>query len=176
MYSLCMNYQLASYLLAATRPAALSRVIDTASAVSVGLLAGALLIESAVLVPYWRTLSPHEFGVHHHGFAERLYRFFAPLTMVAVALSLLSGLRQLWPTYSDEAGGWLTLAGSALAVSLLVFYGLYFRTANIRLPEVARAGNQTQLDAALRQWHSVHRVRTAVSLVALLLLILGLSY
>ena len=170
-----MNYQRAN-LAASTDPSAFVTVLETASVVSIGLLAGALLIESAVLVPYWRTLSPHDFDVNHHGFAERLYRFFAPLTTIAVALALISALHQLWAAYRDAADGWLTLSGSAVAVSLLVFYGLYFRRANILLPELARAGSTSQLDAALRQWHQVHRVRTAVSLIALVLMTLGLSY
>lgn len=168
-----MNYSLATHLASTAGPTAL---LETASVVSLGLLSGALLIESVVLVPYWRTLSSEEFGAHHHGFSGRLYPFFAPLTTVAVALALLSGLRQLWAGYREAAGGWLTLSGSALAVSLLAFYGLYFRTANIRLPEVARAGCQSQLDAALRQWHQVHRVRTTVSLIGFVLMTLGLTY
>lgn len=133
-------------------------------------------MESTVLVPYWRTLSPDEFGMHHQGIADRLYRLFAPLTTAAAALTLVSGLLRLWPEYRDASGGWLTVSGSALAVSLLAFYGLYFRTANLRLPEVARAGGQSQLDAALRQWHRVQRVRTAVSIIGLALMTIGLAY
>ncbi len=176
MYSSVVNYQRTTHLAATGDPTALSTTLDTASVIGVGLLAGALLIESAVLVPYWRTLGPHEFEAHHRDFAERLYRFFAPLTTVAVALSLMSGLRQIWAAYRDAAGDWLTVSGSALAVSLMAFYGLYFRTANKRLPELAGAGCQSQLDAALHQWHQVHRVRTAVGLIGLVLMTLGLSY
>ncbi len=150
--------------------------LDAATVVSIGLLAGALLLETAVLVPHWRSLSVGEFAALHGAFASRLYRFFAPLTVVSVALSVASGVLHLRVDARHAAGAWLTLTGSALAASLMAFYGLYFRTANLRLPEVATAGSQPRFDAMLRRWHRVQQIRTAVSVVALALATLGLAY
>ena len=63
-------------------------LLDLAAVGLLGTLSGALLAEGIVLVPYWRALQPAEFTDLHHGFAPRLYRFFAPLTALAVTVAI----------------------------------------------------------------------------------------
>jgi hypothetical protein len=103
------------------------------AAVILGLLAGALALEGFVLVPYWRSLRATAFAELHAGFAPRLFRFFAPLTTAAVTVSAASGVAVMW--IRDRAwADWFTVGSAVFAASLLVFYRLYFHSANERLP------------------------------------------
>lgn len=57
-----------------------------------GLLAGALLLEGALLVPYWRTLSAQAFYDLHPVYGPKLFRFFAPLTTAGPALATVAAV------------------------------------------------------------------------------------
>ncbi len=137
------------------------RVITT---MGLGLLAGALLTEALVLVPYWRTISGAAFTALHEGVAPRLYSFFAPLTIGAVGVAALSGIVTRWSSWSSAmvAADWFSVGASVLAISLLGFYRLYFEKANEELPGLARMPDPTRLTEALRRWQKVHAIRTVV--------------
>ena len=144
------------------------------SVVSLGLLAGSLLLEGLVLVPHWRSLGSSAFAELHAGFAPRLYRYFAPLTAGAVLISVSAALAVAWTT-EPNATDWFTVAAGAFAASLLAFYRLYFHSANARLPLLARSGDALGLSSELHRWQRTHQVRTAVSLVAFVLAELGVA-
>jgi predicted neutral ceramidase superfamily lipid hydrolase len=135
--------------------------VNTAAAIGLGVLSGALVTEAVVLVPYWRSISPESFTAHHDGFAPRLYRYFAPLTVSAVVLSAISGVVAVLSAQRDPAK-WLTVASSVLATSLLGFYRFYFEAANRRLPSLARLEEPDALSQELRRWQLIHQVRTGV--------------
>jgi hypothetical protein len=147
-----------------------TRVLAT---VALGLLAGALLTEGAVLVPYWRSISNQAFSRLHDGVAPRLYAYFAPLTITAVLLATASGAfaTRSGPVTTDD---WLTIASSALAISLLGFYRWYFQRANRALPKFARLEDPAQLAAELRRWQLIHTVRTGVCVASFLAAVLAL--
>jgi Domain of unknown function (DUF1772) len=133
--------------------------------IALGLLAGALLTEAAVLVPCWRSISPQAFSGLHEEVAPRLYVYFAPLTICAVLLASASGAIAAASSL-ESVDLWLTIGSSVLAVSLLGFYRLYFEAANRRLPGLARLEDPTQFVAELRRWQVVHTVRTCVCLAS----------
>jgi Domain of unknown function (DUF1772) len=139
--------------------------IQVLATIGLGLLAGALLTEAAVLVPYWRSISSQSFNELHEGVAPRLYSYFAPLTIGAVVLAAVSGVVAA-TSLPRGLEHWLTIASSLLAVSLLGFYRLYFESANRRLPDLARLADSSQLVAELRRWQSIHAVRTGVCLTS----------
>lgn len=144
------------------------------SAVSVGLLAGALFLEGFVLVPFWRSLRPEAFVDLHGGFAPRLYRFFAPLTATATSMALISGIAVAWRDQRALAD-WSTVASAVLEVSLLAFYRMYFHAANQRLPVLAATNSNAALSAELHRWHRIHQARTGVSVAAFVLAVLGVA-
>ena len=133
--------------------------------VCLGLLAGALLTEAAVLVPFWRSISRQTFSVLHEGVAPRLYAYFAPLTIATVLLAATSGVVAV-ASEPMGAADWLTIGSSVLAISLLGFYRLYFDRANRVLPELARNEDPTKLIAELQRWQTIHNVRTGVCLAS----------
>jgi hypothetical protein len=138
-------------------------LLQFASTLALGLLAGALCFEGLVMVPYWRSLSARAFSELHAGFAPRLYRFFAPLTVGAVTLSVASGIAVVVAGSGFPAHGF-TLISAALGASLLAFYALYFHASNERLPSLAIKGDEIRLRRELTRWHKIHIVRCVVCL------------
>jgi hypothetical protein len=143
----------------------MSEAVRVLATVGLGLLAGALLTEAAVLVPYWRSMSLDTFGVLHEGVAPRLYGYFAPLTLIAVLVAATSGAMAAasQPSVADD---WLMIGSAVLAVSLLGFYRWYFERANRQLPQLAHDGDASGLAAELARWQLIHAVRTGVCLAA----------
>ncbi|GAB3760478.1 hypothetical protein GCM10028796_09170 [Ramlibacter monticola] len=141
----------------------LAAVAGLAAAALLGLLAGALLAEGALLVPYWRTLPPEQFYALHPTWGPRLYRFYAPLTIATPLAALLSALVA---GVVGVGGGRLLAACAAalLALALVACYGLYFRRAN---DEFARcAVPPGELAAALARWAAWHRARVVIAILA----------
>jgi hypothetical protein len=141
-----------------------SQLLPLMAAASLGLLAGALLAEDRLLVPYWRTLSAEAFYAAHPTVGPLLYRFFAPLTMAAPLAAVLAMVQ-----VSLQSGGLTprSLAASATAVltcSLVAIYLMYFKSANEAL--LARAVSATDLPMALARWAGWHRARVFVCVAA----------
>jgi hypothetical protein len=120
----------------------ISSILSFATAVTLGLLAGSLLLEGAVLVPFWQKLTPKEFFVLHPAFGRRLFYYFAPLTLLA---ALVPALSALW------------LMG-------LSFFPLYFRKANEAFSN--RIVSDEELTGRLSEWAKVHAIRTVIAIVS----------
>ena len=131
-----------------------------AAAGLLGLLAGALLAEGALLVPYWRTLSPDQFYALHPTYAPRLYRFYAPLTIAAPLAALVSAGLAL--VAGDHVAA--TWAAALLALALVACYGLFFKRANEDFAR--RAVPAGELAAALARWAAWHRARVVIAMLA----------
>jgi hypothetical protein len=128
-----------------------------AAAVFSGLLAGSLLLEGLVLVPFWKNLKFKEFFAFHHLFGQALFRYFAPLTTAGVAAPILAAL---W------AGGqsiWLNVSAVG-SLAVLLFFPFYFKRANEAFTNKQVA--EADLPGRLAQWARVHTLRTVISLVA----------
>src|SRR5262245_25378869 len=66
--------------------------VDVLAAVGLGLSAGAMLTEGAVLVPWWRSMSPESFLGWYAANAARLFWFFGPLEMASALLAVAAGV------------------------------------------------------------------------------------
>lgn len=126
-----------------------------------GLLAGALWAEGALLVPYWKTLKPDEFYRLHPEYAPRLFRFFAPITALAPALALASACLA-W--YNQAEARWLSSLTALLATSLVFIYFLYFKKTNLAFSRAAIA--PVDLPGELNRWHNWHRLRVVICILA----------
>lgn len=142
-------------------------MIETLSILTTGILglfAGSLLTEALLLVPFFRALRFEEFNRLHHEFGPRLYRYYAPLTISATVLPIVSAAAT---TLADAQHWMITCAPAALALMILATYLLYFRDAN-------RAFAEKRLDAPalakeLARWAGVHNFRTVLAIGAFLI-------
>jgi hypothetical protein len=146
----------------------LAALAGLAAATLLGLLAGALLAEGALLVPYWRTLSPEQFYALHPTYGPRLYRFYAPLTIAAPLAALVSaGLATAVGVHVAAAWG-----AALLTLALLACYGLFFRRANDAFTRHAVAAEE--LPAALARWAAWHHARVVIAILAFVCSLLAL--
>ena len=134
------------------------------AAASLGLLAGALLAEDRLLVPYWRTLSAEAFYALHPTYGPLLYRFFAPLTMAAPPAAVLAVVQVTLQSGSLAPRSLAAIAAAVLTCGLVAIYLLYFKSANEAF--MRRAVSATDLPAALARWATWHRARVIVCVAA----------
>ncbi len=141
-----------------------SQLLPLMAAVSLGLLAGALLAEDRLLVPYWRTVPAETFYALHPTYGPLLYRFFAPLTMAAPLAAVLAVAQVTLQSGGLTPRGLAAIAAAVLTCSLVAIYLLYFKAANEAFER--RAVSAPDLPAALARWAAWHRVRVLICLAA----------
>jgi len=134
-------------------------LIEFLTVAATGLLAGALLTEACVLVPYWQKMPPAEFLSLHHTMSTSLFRYFAPLTIMGTSIPIVTGVVALLAGMKNSA---LYCISALCAITLLVFYFGFFKNANQsfvteQVPEKA--------ERTLATWSRLHNIRTAFSIV-----------
>lgn len=122
-----------------------------------GLSAGAMLAEAAVLVPHWRALPPGEFLGWYAANASRLLDFFGPLEIAALALAILAAAVR-------RRGRGAMTAAAALALAVLVPFPLYFRAVNASFADGSIAHDAVA--GELARWAAWHWARTVIGVAA----------
>ncbi len=142
----------------------LSQLLPLLAAANLGLLAGALLAEDRLLLPYSRTLSADEFYALHPTYGPLLYRFFAPLTMAAPLAAVLSAVQVTLQSGLVAPRSLTAIAAALLTCSLIAIYLLYFKAANEAFER--RTVPAADVPEALARWAAWHRVRVWICLAA----------
>jgi hypothetical protein len=132
-----------------------------------GLSAGAMLAEGAVMVPHWRSLPPPDFLGWYAANAARLLRFFGSLEIAAVVFALAAAAVPRAP-----GRGRLALAG-LLAFAVLVPFPLYFQAVNASFADGTIAHDA--LPGELGRWAAWHWGRTALGVGAFVAGLLALG-
>lgn len=128
------------------------------STLALGLFAGSLLTEAMILVPYWRRMKASEFFELHGSLGPNLFRYFAPLTSIAVGLSVALAV-------VAGTGNIPWLISAALCLVALAIFFIYFRVANNRF--ATHDLEESALSGELKKWSSWHWLRTALVIIAL---------
>lgn len=147
----------------------LAEAMPLLAAAALALFIGALFTEAMVLVPMWRAMQPQEFFTLHAAHAHRLYRFFAPLTVIATLLAVAAAATSIATQRAQTAA---SVVAAALALVVLSTYPLYFQRANASF--AAASISHQDLPAELARWAGWHWFRTVVGLVALASALLAL--
>ncbi|MEO9635134.1 MAG: DUF1772 domain-containing protein [Roseobacter sp.] len=135
-------------------------LVHILSTFSIGLFAGALLTEGCILVPYWRRMDASDFFRLHGNMGFDLFRYFAPLTVLAVTMSILSAGISL---ASDAPVIWPLVAAGLCVVVLSIFF-LYFKKTNDKFAK--HIIQDSQLPAELSRWAMWHWFRTVLVMIA----------
>lgn len=147
----------------------IANVAAVLAVVALGLSAGAVVAEGAVLVPFWRSLPPAAFLAWYRDHGDRLLKFFGPLEVAAAGLTLVA-LALCWFHGAARFGA---LAVSALlALAVLAAFPMYFQKVNASFATGTIAADD--VPEALRRWACWHWARTAIALGAFLSAISGL--
>ncbi len=129
----------------------MDQILHLLSSGILGIFLGAQLAEAKLLVPYWKTLSADDFFELHETYGTKIHSFFAPLTIAATAIPLLTvGLTFLHQSES-------LILYVILGIATLAFfstYFLYFKTANGKF--TARSISNEELPGELYKWEIWH--------------------
>jgi hypothetical protein len=137
---------------------------------SLGLAAGALLAEGAVLVPLWRAMSAREFLEWYPRNAQLLLRFFGPLEVVP---TVIVAVVMAGSNYSGDDGALLWTAAAGLAVAVLLSFPIYFKAANESFTSGSIA--EDQVEDELRRWAAWHWGRTFLATLSFGAALAGLA-
>ena len=139
-------------------------IIPWASTLMIGLFTGSLLSEAIIMVPYWRKMKPTDFFRLHGTLGPNLFRFFAPLTTLAVGLGIANAIID-----QGQHLAWM-LTAILCAITLAIFF-LYFRKANASFAD--HSLTEDALEGELRRWAFWNWTRTTLMLAAFGLSISG---
>jgi hypothetical protein len=149
-----------------SRPAAtsLGSAAGVLATLALGIAAGAMLAEGAVLVPLWRSMPPEAFLRWYAENARRLFEFYGPLEIVSATLTLLAAV--------FHTGGRRWFIGAALlALAVLAAFPIYFRDVNASF-ETGAIGID-RVSGELGRWAAWHWGRTIFGIVAFALALMG---
>jgi hypothetical protein len=140
------------------------------TALILGLFTGSLLTEAVILVPYWRSLKPETFLDLHGTMGPQLYKYFAPLTISATVIPVITAAYCIW-----ESGDILSYSTLSSLLILIIFgiYFYYFKSANDSF--ASGAVGVSGLSAELRRWFVWHWIRTVMAIAAFLFAIIAIS-
>ena len=130
---------------------------------ALGLTAGALLAEAAVIIPWWRTLPADVFFAWYAANTSRLFWFFEPLEAVSAVLVLVAAVL--------VRTRWFVIA-VLLSVAVLAMFPLYFEDANASFESATVAA--ADLPAVLARYSAWHWLRTLIGIAAFTAAALGL--
>lgn len=134
---------------------------------SLGLMAGALLTEGFVLVPYWRSLPPDAFFAWYAVNGDRLFDFFGPLEIGALTFALIAAVAN-----RRRPGRRLFVVAAALSFVILGMFVVYFGDANAGF--AAHTIEPARLPDELARWSRWHWARTLLGVVAFVSSAVGL--
>jgi hypothetical protein len=139
------------------------------SAGVLGIFLGAQICEGALLVPHWKSMNPTDFFEMHKTYGKKIYRFFAPLTIVSTIIPIITAIYSV--VYALEGSIFSLLMGG---FTLLFFstYFIFFKEANKRFAEASIP--YQELPMALNSWGKWHWGRVVLEFIAFIFSLLGL--
>jgi hypothetical protein len=136
---------------------------------ALGLTAGAMLAEAAILVPYWQSLPPGDFFDWYRANASLLVDFYSPLEISAAVGALACAI---WYSVRSRPGAGLWWLAAALSIFVLVMFFLYFEEANAGF--ATRSISEASLATELATWGSWQWARVGFGCAAFAVGILAL--
>ena len=149
-----------------SRPAVASfgSAVAVLATLALGVAAGAMLAEGAVLVPWWRAMPPEAFLRWYAENARRLFDFYGPLEIVSATLTLLAAV------VHRPSRRWF-VGAALLALAVLAAFPIYFRDVNASF-ETGAIGVD-RVPGELGRWAAWHWGRTLLGVVAFGLALMG---
>ena len=131
------------------------------SCVLLGIFLGAQITEAVLLVPYWKTMEANDFFELHQTYGKKIHQFFAPLTIAATIIPIMSaGYIAL---FQGKGMILLVLMGFSVLAFFSTFF-LYFKEANRSFAD--RSLSNDNLLAELIRWERWHWGRIVFEFVA----------
>lgn len=139
------------------------------SAGILGIFAGAQLCEGALMVPHWKSLDPKDFFELHQSYGKKIYRFFAPLTILATLIPVSTSILSI---ACDFHGWFFSALMGVFSVLFFSTYFLYFKRANQSFAEASI--DTKDLPKELKRWELWHWSRIGLEFAAFTFALLAL--
>ena len=141
------------------------------SSAVLGIFLGSQLVEALLFLPFWKAMTADAFFDFYKRYGRGIHRFYAPLTILATILPVVSTLIY-FSSPTDQQTSVLYLVLGVSAVAFFSTFFLYFKSANRKFSQ--RAISDNDLAAELRMWGNWHWGRIyleAIALISTLILI-----
>jgi len=127
-----------------------------------GIFAGAQIAEGVLFVPYWKSMKPVAFYNEHKTFGQKIYKFFAPLTIAATLIPIGTTIYALM---TNAPGKMISLLTGLFTLLFFATYFMYFKKANQSFADASLS--ETELSLELIRWGKWHWTRICFELAAL---------
>ena len=134
-----------------------------------GIFLGAQIAEGVLFVPYWKSLSPKNFFELHQTYGKKIHQFFAPLTILATLIPLLTVAYGIFTNTQNQLP--LILMGICTALFFSTYF-LFFKKANQQFAEASISPEH--LPAELNKWGCWHWGRIVFEFIAFICSIIAL--
>lgn len=131
------------------------------STCSLGIFFGTQLTEAILFVPYWKNLSADDFFTLHKIYGKKLHLFYAPLTIIAAILPVVTLIYSL---ISNAKTDFLLWTMSLFTILFFSSYYLYFKEANTAFAN--RLISNETLPLELIKWGNWHWGRVICEAIA----------
>lgn len=135
-----------------------------------GIFAGAQIAEGVLFVPYWKSMEPAAFYKEHKTFGPKIYKFFAPLTIAATLIPIVTTIYALM---TDAPGKMTALLTGLFTLLFFATYFLYFKKANQSFADASLSEEELPLE--LIKWGKWHWARIYLELTALICALIALA-
>ncbi len=143
-------------------------LISLLAVLALGLTAGAMLAEAAILVPYWQSISPTEFFDWYGKNASLLADFYTPLEVGSAVLAIVTAVLY---KMQGRPGTRYWMSAAVLSILVLLCFFVYFKDSNASFSN--RAVPYEDLAAELVIWAKWQWVRVALGTTAFIAAVLG---
>jgi hypothetical protein len=147
----------------------LASLVSVLGVVLLGVTAGAMLAEAAILVPYWRSLAPADFFEWYAANASLLVDFYSPLEIASAVVALVCAV-----IYSLQSlpGARLWWVAATLSIIVIAMFFVYFKDANAGF--LNRTIADDSLAEALATWGQWQWARVGVGCAAFVASVLAI--
>jgi hypothetical protein len=139
----------------------LEAILLLLSTAVLGIFLGAQIAEACLFVPIWKEMDADDFFEQHQSVGPLIYRFFAPLTIAATVIPLITVLLSLIHDPTQNSLIWV-MGASTLA--FFSTYSLYFKNANQKFAD--RTLSNDELPVELQKWGNWHWTRIGFEAIA----------
>lgn len=137
------------------------KILLLLSTCTLGIFLGTQVVEGALIVPYWKELSADDFFAFYKSYGKKLHQFYAPLTIAATILPIITFISSLFGKSKTDLLMWLMTIFSILFFST---FFVYFKEANLSFTE--RTISNEVLSQELIKWGKWHWGRVICEAVA----------
>ena len=134
-----------------------------------GIFAGAQIAEGVLFVPYWKSMEPAAFYEDHKTFGQIIYKFFAPLTIIATVIPIGT---MIYALMASSPGKMASLLTGFFTLLFFATYFMYFKKANQSFADASLSHDELKLE--LIRWGEWHWARIYLELAALICALIAL--